>query len=108
LLDLGRSFSSLIYTRSVGLLGRGISPVQGRYLYTGQHKHRKAYRLPYREWDLKSQAQGSSKRRQRGHYDPPKYSLLLLLEWLYSPCGPSPLFSFLIYFFFLQSAGLLE
>jgi hypothetical protein len=23
---------------------------------------------------------------------------LPLLEWLYSPCGPSPLFSFLIYF----------
>jgi hypothetical protein len=25
------------------------------------------------------------------------YHLLLLLEWLYSPCGPSSLFSFLIY-----------
>jgi hypothetical protein len=32
--------------------------------------------------------------------------LLLLLEWLYSPCGPSPLFSFLIYSF--QLAELLE
>jgi hypothetical protein len=32
LLDLGRFFSFLIYTQSVGLLGRGISPSQGRYL----------------------------------------------------------------------------
>jgi hypothetical protein len=28
------------YTQSVGLLGRGISPSQGRYLHTEQHKHR--------------------------------------------------------------------
>jgi hypothetical protein len=27
------------FTQSVGLLGRGISPTQGRYLHTGQHKH---------------------------------------------------------------------
>jgi hypothetical protein len=26
------------YTQSVGLLGRGISPSEGRYLRTGQHK----------------------------------------------------------------------
>jgi hypothetical protein len=30
-LDLGRFFSLLIYTQSVGLLGRGISQSQGRY-----------------------------------------------------------------------------
>jgi hypothetical protein len=29
-----------LFTRSVGFLGRGISPSQGRYLHTGQHKHR--------------------------------------------------------------------
>jgi hypothetical protein len=29
-----------LFTQSVGLLGRGISPSQGNYLYTGQHKHR--------------------------------------------------------------------
>jgi hypothetical protein len=29
-LDLGRFFSFLVYTQSVGLLGRGISPLQGR------------------------------------------------------------------------------
>jgi hypothetical protein len=28
------------YTQSVGLLGRGISPSQGRYLHTEQHKNR--------------------------------------------------------------------
>jgi hypothetical protein len=33
-LDLGRFFSFLIYTQSVGLLGKGISPSQDRYLHT--------------------------------------------------------------------------
>jgi hypothetical protein len=32
--------SLLIYSQLVGLLGRVISPSQGRYLNTGQHKHR--------------------------------------------------------------------
>jgi hypothetical protein len=40
LVELGRFFGFLIYTESVGLLGRGISPSQGFYLHTGQHKHR--------------------------------------------------------------------
>jgi hypothetical protein len=41
-------FSFLIYTQSVGLLGRGMRPSQGRYLYTEQHKHRiNAHRHPY-------------------------------------------------------------
>jgi hypothetical protein len=30
---LGRFFSSLIYTQSVGLLGLGISPSEGRYIH---------------------------------------------------------------------------
>jgi hypothetical protein len=34
IVGLGRFSSSLIYTQSVGLIGRGISPSQGRYLYT--------------------------------------------------------------------------
>jgi hypothetical protein len=38
LVDLGRFFSFLIYTQSVWLLGRGISPSQGRYLHREQHK----------------------------------------------------------------------
>jgi hypothetical protein len=33
LLDLGRFFSFLIYTQSVGILERGITPLQGRYLH---------------------------------------------------------------------------
>jgi hypothetical protein len=42
LLDLGRFFSvSWSFTRSVGLLGRGISPSQGRCLHTEQHKQNK-------------------------------------------------------------------
>jgi hypothetical protein len=36
LLGLGRFFSFLISTRTGGLLGRGISLPQGRYLHTGQ------------------------------------------------------------------------
>jgi hypothetical protein len=30
----------IFFTQTVGLLGRVISPSQGRYLHTGQHKHR--------------------------------------------------------------------
>jgi hypothetical protein len=33
-----------LFTQTVGLLGRGISPSQGLYLYTGQHKHRKTHK----------------------------------------------------------------
>jgi hypothetical protein len=33
-------FSFLILTQTAGLLGRGISPSQGLYINTGQHKHR--------------------------------------------------------------------
>jgi hypothetical protein len=41
LMGRGLFFSSIIFfTQAVGLLGRGISPSRGRYLYTGQHKHR--------------------------------------------------------------------
>jgi hypothetical protein len=40
LVGVGRFFSFLIDTQSVGLLGRRISPSQGHYLHTEQHKHR--------------------------------------------------------------------
>jgi hypothetical protein len=40
LLDLGRFSVSWSHTPSVGLLGRGISPLQGLCLHTEQHKHR--------------------------------------------------------------------
>jgi hypothetical protein len=39
-LGTGLFFSSvIIFTQSVGLLGRLMGPSQGRYLHTGQHKH---------------------------------------------------------------------
>jgi hypothetical protein len=42
LLGPGLYFSFLIFfTQTLGLLGRGISPSQGRYLHTGKHKHSK-------------------------------------------------------------------
>jgi hypothetical protein len=64
LLDLGRVFSFVIlYT--VGLLGRQISPSQGRYLHTEQHNHRpNAHRHPCLEWDSNPRSQRSSERRQ--------------------------------------------
>jgi hypothetical protein len=42
LLGPGLFFSSVIifFIQTVGLLGRVISPSQGRYLHAGQHKHR--------------------------------------------------------------------
>jgi hypothetical protein len=40
IVNLVRFFSFLIYTQSVGLLGRGMSLSQGRYLHTEHHKHR--------------------------------------------------------------------
>jgi hypothetical protein len=40
------------FTQTVGLLGRGISPLQGRYLHTEQHKHRiNAHRHPCLKWE---------------------------------------------------------
>jgi hypothetical protein len=65
LVDLGRFFSFLIYTLSVGLLGRRISPSQGRYLHTEQHNHRiNAHRHPCLEWDSIPRPQCSRGRRR--------------------------------------------
>jgi hypothetical protein len=74
LLDLGRFFSFLIYTQSVGLLGQGISPPQSRCLHTGQHKHRinaDIHALSgIRTHDPSFRAsEDSSYLRQGGHYD---------------------------------------
>jgi hypothetical protein len=61
LVDLGRFFSFLIYTQSVGLLGLGISPSQGRYLHTEQHKHRiNTHTHPCLEWNSNPWSQSSS------------------------------------------------
>jgi hypothetical protein len=47
-----RLFEFLIHTQPVELLGRGISPSQGRYLHTEPYKHRiNAHRHPCLEWD---------------------------------------------------------
>jgi hypothetical protein len=46
LLELGRFSISQSYTQLVGLLGRGISPSQGRYLHTEQHKQNKRTQIP--------------------------------------------------------------
>jgi hypothetical protein len=41
LLGPGLCFNFVIFiTQTVGVLGRGMSPSQGRYLHIGQHKHR--------------------------------------------------------------------
>jgi hypothetical protein len=54
-------FSFLILRQSVGLLGRGIRPSQGRYL----HKHRiNKEKHPCFEWDSNPWSQRSSGRRQ--------------------------------------------
>jgi hypothetical protein len=60
------SFSlSWSYTQSVGLIGREISPSQGRYLHTGQHKYRiNAHRHPCLEWDSNTRSQRLCYRRQ--------------------------------------------
>jgi hypothetical protein len=57
------------YTQTVGLLGRVISPLQGRYLHTEQHKHRiNAHRHRCFEWDLNPRSQRSSEYfKPRGH-----------------------------------------
>jgi hypothetical protein len=46
------------FTQTVGFLGRGISPSQGRYLDTGQHRY------PWFEWDSNTRSQCLSERRQ--------------------------------------------
>jgi hypothetical protein len=33
--------SVIIFTQTVGIIGRVINPLQGRYLHTGQHKQNK-------------------------------------------------------------------
>jgi hypothetical protein len=61
--DLGRFFSLLIRTQSVGLLGRGISASYGSYLHREQRKHRKKRRHPCLKWDWNTRSQCSSGRR---------------------------------------------
>jgi hypothetical protein len=54
-----------LFTQSVGLLGRGISPSQVRYLHTEQRKHRiNAHRHPFLKRDSNPRSQCSSGRRK--------------------------------------------
>jgi hypothetical protein len=65
MLGLGRLFSLLIFSQSVGLLGRGMSPSQSRYLHIGYHKHKvNAQRHSLLEWDSNPRSQCLSGRRQ--------------------------------------------
>jgi hypothetical protein len=55
----------IIYSQTVELLGRVISPSQGRYLNTGQHKQNKrTHRHPCFKWDSNPGSQCPSERRQ--------------------------------------------
>jgi hypothetical protein len=65
LLGPGLFFSFVIcFTESVGLLGRVISPSQGRYLHTGQHKHRtNGHKHSCLNWDSNPRSQYLSWRR---------------------------------------------
>jgi len=53
-----------LFRHLVGLLGQGISPTQGLYLYTEQHKNADTH--PCLEWDSNPRSQCSS-----GHWDRP-------------------------------------
>jgi hypothetical protein len=71
-----------LFTQTVWLLGRAISPSQGRYLHKRQHKHRKNAHTDTHafEWDLNPRSQRSSGDssclRPGGHRDRP---LLLIV-----------------------------
>jgi hypothetical protein len=75
LLRLGFSFSLLISYTVGRTASRGISPPQGRYLHTGQHKHRiNGHIHPCLQWDSIPGSQcwtgeDSSSVRSRGHCD---------------------------------------
>jgi hypothetical protein len=65
LVNLGRFFSFLMYTQSVGLLERGISPSQSRYRHTEQHRHSiNAHRHPCLELNSNPRPQCSRELRR--------------------------------------------
>jgi hypothetical protein len=59
--SIGMISQFLDHSQSVGLLGRVISPPQGLYLNTEQHKHRID---SHRQWDFNPRSQRSSGRRR--------------------------------------------
>jgi hypothetical protein len=69
----------ILFTHTVGLLGRGISLSQGRCLHAEQHRVN-AHRHPYLEWNSKPRPQSSGGRRQFMPYT---------ARLLWSACGSS-------------------
>jgi hypothetical protein len=116
LLGPGLFCSVIFFTQTVGLLGRVISPSQGRYLHTGQHKHginaqADIYALSgIRTHDPNVRAgEDSSCLRLRGHCDQLSSIIYLFMylfiysfihQWLYRLLlGPGLSFSFVIFFY---------
>jgi hypothetical protein len=65
LLGLGRFFNFLIFYTVGTTPWTGISPSQGSYLHTGQHRHRtNEHRHPCLEWDSNPRSQCLGGRRQ--------------------------------------------
>jgi hypothetical protein len=65
LLGPGQFFSFVIlFTNTVGLPGRVISPSQGRYLHTTRTQNKRTHRHSFLEWDSNPLSQRSSERRQ--------------------------------------------
>jgi hypothetical protein len=76
----------IFFIQTVLLLGGGISPSQGRYLHTGQHKHRiNADKHPYALSGIGThdpivlEDEDSSCLRPRGHYDRRSFVLYYLI-----------------------------
>jgi hypothetical protein len=101
----------LIYSQSVGLLGRVISSLQGLYLNTGQHKHRKndiQTKYLCRKWGSNPRSQRPNERRQYMHWTarlpwPTCTTLYLYFFWtdcLFMACLSllNPFFFFACYF----------
>jgi hypothetical protein len=69
-------FNFLIFRQTIGLLGRGINPTQGRYLHrTTQTQNKRNY--PCLEWDANPRPQCSGGRRQSIWYN---YTIIVELE----------------------------
>jgi hypothetical protein len=97
-MELGRVFSFLIHTQSVGLLGRWISPSQGPFLYTEQQEHRiNAHRHPCLDWDSNPRSQCSRGRRR--YLNSRRYKIWdidSIMKWRKRKDLHDPLFLFLI------------
>jgi hypothetical protein len=76
LLDLGCFFSFLIHIQSVGLLGRGISPSQGRYLHIDIYA---SSGTPTHDPNVRAD-EDSSCLRPRGHCDRHPLGVLLYIK----------------------------